>query len=329
MAYAYVTLVMNDPSYFYGALVLWYSLKKVGSKHDFVIMVTSNLVDSEGYFVAKSIPNVKIVIVNEANFSARQKSSKRFINLYHWLNLSFTKFQLFTLTQYDKVLFLDADMVVQRNPDLLFRLNTPAGICSSIPENAQTQNTYFGRIIGQNMLETAIYHYYGIRGCTLLLKPDLKIYGEIMKVLVDQEGYGDENLFIGPDERLISEFYFKYAQPSSDWTHIHNAYGAASFKKFQYPIAILHYVTEKPWKSKENWPDFKIWYSLANELSELYPQFGAFLNKQVGYIRFGDIIVDVPRSYYQPETPVEPIEPSEYTVEPGHIGFGEFTVKSP
>lgn len=45
------------------------------------------------------------------------------------LSYFFTKFQVFTLTQYQKVLYLDKFQFVTQNIDYLFALETPASFC--------------------------------------------------------------------------------------------------------------------------------------------------------------------------------------------------------
>ena len=44
-----------------------------------------------------------------------------------YLELVFTKFHIFNLIEYEKVLLIDADALVLKYPDHLFTLNAPAG----------------------------------------------------------------------------------------------------------------------------------------------------------------------------------------------------------
>eukprot|EP00873_Tetraselmis_striata_P022898 jgi/Tetstr1/443162/TSEL_031202.t1 len=48
-----------------------------------------------------------------------------------WLRHIFTKFHLFGLTPYGKLVWLDADMFALSNPDALFKLRPPADVCSA------------------------------------------------------------------------------------------------------------------------------------------------------------------------------------------------------
>lgn len=119
--YAYVTLVMIGDKYISAAIVLAYSLIKSGSKADRVVLVTRDV--SEGGRQILALYFNKIVIVD-------------YVKTFHWrgrhpmkdyLNKVFTKFHLFNLTQYEKVVLIDADAMMMKHPDHLFTLNTPAG----------------------------------------------------------------------------------------------------------------------------------------------------------------------------------------------------------
>lgn len=110
---AYVTLVTSD-SYVVGALVLAHSLRSVGATRKLVCMVTSNL-------AADSVATLRECY--EVRFVAPLDSrDERRLNLLGRPELgpTFTKLQLWSLTDLSKVVFLDADMMVLKNIDDLF-----------------------------------------------------------------------------------------------------------------------------------------------------------------------------------------------------------------
>ena len=100
--YAYVTLA-TTPSFLKGAHFLDYSLKRVKSKYPLIIMVTENL---------------KEYLTEDCNY--------RIIPYYKFTNPepryvdTVNKLQCFTLTEYDKVFFIDADILVTENVDCIF-----------------------------------------------------------------------------------------------------------------------------------------------------------------------------------------------------------------
>jgi hypothetical protein len=119
--YAYVTLVMIGDKYISAAIVLAYSLIKSGSKADRVVLVTRDV--SEGGRQILALYFNKIVVVDYVKtFNWRGKHQ-----LKDYLNKVFTKFHLFNLTQYEKVVLIDADAMIMKYPDHLFTLNAPAG----------------------------------------------------------------------------------------------------------------------------------------------------------------------------------------------------------
>lgn len=100
--FAYVTLA-TTPSFLRGAHFLDYSLKRVKSKYPLIIMVTENL---------------RELLVEDCNY---------LMIPYHKFNNpepryldTINKLQCFTLTDYDKVFFIDADIFVVENVDCIF-----------------------------------------------------------------------------------------------------------------------------------------------------------------------------------------------------------------
>lgn len=113
--YAYATVLSTD-SYLPGVLALFESIKKTNSKiRDFVVIVneeikqeTKDRLKEKGYNI---IEKPKINVPN------RIKSKNKI--LPHWNN-TFDKFNVFDLVDYDKVVYLDSDIYVNKNIDELF-----------------------------------------------------------------------------------------------------------------------------------------------------------------------------------------------------------------
>eukprot|EP01094_Clydonella_sp_ATCC50884_P006596 TRINITY_DN15820_c0_g1_i1.p1 TRINITY_DN15820_c0_g1~~TRINITY_DN15820_c0_g1_i1.p1 ORF type:complete len:611 (+),score=196.59 TRINITY_DN15820_c0_g1_i1:153-1835(+) len=110
--YAYATLMFND-EVLDGARVLGRSLKESGTQHDMVAIVTNlvsdksvDALESEQWIVkrAQQMPNPHN---NHPLFQAR-------------LGMVFSKLNMYNLTEYDKVVYLDTDTVVAENVDELF-----------------------------------------------------------------------------------------------------------------------------------------------------------------------------------------------------------------
>lgn len=121
--YGYVTLMYGNNDYFLGTLIFIVSLMKTKPKYDTILLHTFD------------VPKYKIdilkkyyTIVREITYiDIKQTSRKRFKEI-------FTKLKIFTITDYEKIIYLDNDMYVNRNLDHVFdEYDTPAGV--AINEN--------------------------------------------------------------------------------------------------------------------------------------------------------------------------------------------------
>eukprot|EP00743_Colponemidia_sp_Colp-15_P005427 GILK01005833.1.p1 GENE.GILK01005833.1~~GILK01005833.1.p1 ORF type:complete len:371 (+),score=47.31 GILK01005833.1:49-1161(+) len=258
---AFLTLVMVGDNYVCGALVLGWSLRKVNTTAHLAVMVTND-VSAEGRAALETIFD-SVIEVPYLEAEAIQRSGRRFEHMYRWLDKCFTKFNMFKLTQFDKVAFLDADMLAVANPDDLFQLDCPAGICSVVTDDTK----WHGKILPSSIVRRSMSDY-GIRGCLHLVHPNLYDYEAMMDKLAGGT-YGTRDKHIGPDERLITEYYL------SQWTHVHKQYGCHSWKTNELQGAepkMLHFVSEKPWVSDNDWPDFALWNRTAESLLTTHPQ---------------------------------------------------------
>ncbi|PVF98055.1 nucleotide-diphospho-sugar transferase [Serendipita vermifera] len=122
----YVTL-LTTLSYLAGTLVLNHSLQTVGSKYPLLVLVTSAL-PAEGKRILQEagiqIKEVDTVEVVQSRYNAEATVAR--------LRDVWTKIRAFELEEYDKIVFLDSDMVVRRNMDELFDVpitrNQTAGV---------------------------------------------------------------------------------------------------------------------------------------------------------------------------------------------------------
>lgn len=104
--YAWVTLATND-SYSLGALVVAHSLKKVATKHQLVVLITPGVTEAMISKLQDVFNVVQLVDVLDSNDSANLAVLKR-----PELGITFTKLHCWTLTQFEKCVFLDADVIV-------------------------------------------------------------------------------------------------------------------------------------------------------------------------------------------------------------------------
>jgi len=120
--YAIATLVMKGNDYIPGAIALANSLR-IYSKAKLICMITSDVTESD------KLEKVfdKVILVNYISAQDTKLMTEKQSNKYaDWINQSPTKWNILGLDMYEKVLFMDADMIAISPIDELFTYNTPA-----------------------------------------------------------------------------------------------------------------------------------------------------------------------------------------------------------
>ncbi|KAL5705752.1 UDP-glucuronate:xylan alpha-glucuronosyltransferase 2 [Ranunculus cassubicifolius] len=107
---AFATVLHSSESYVCGAITLAQSLLQTGTKRDLVMLLDSSISPSKRD--ALTAAGWKLRFIKRIRNPKAEKGS------YNEYNYS--KFRLWQLTDYDKVIFIDADIVVLRSIDLLF-----------------------------------------------------------------------------------------------------------------------------------------------------------------------------------------------------------------
>ena len=237
--YAYVTVLYGNNIYLTGALVLGYSLMKTGTQYDRVILVTPDVSNEYQLYLSKVFTHVIKIEYVKVSPSIFSDENTRFSNV-------FTKLTCLSLTQYDKIILLDLDMIVAHNFDHVFKLRPPA---ACLKKNYVS----YGKIIPRKMICDNPTKGEGnklvgsINAGLMLLKPDNKEWDEIKKDI-------SQNLQINkykyPEQDYLSLRY------CGRWTSITFNYNfqfglSNRVKKCRYTIDdiyVIHYSSSyKPW----------------------------------------------------------------------------------
>ena len=116
-ACTFVTL-LSSPEYFKGVIVLADSLKKVDSKYPFLVLMPFDFKENNDRILQiLSNKNIEFKVL-EKSFILPERNSK-YMHSRRWVH-TYDKLQVFGLTQFKKVVFLDSDILVVRNIDHLF-----------------------------------------------------------------------------------------------------------------------------------------------------------------------------------------------------------------
>jgi len=111
---AFVTLATNDP-YALGALVLCHSLKETGTAHSIVCLIT----DGVSQEMIGRLERTFDLVVSVAQIDSNDREMLELLRRPE-LGVTLTKLHVWRLTQFNKVVFLDADTLVLQNIDDLF-----------------------------------------------------------------------------------------------------------------------------------------------------------------------------------------------------------------
>lgn len=224
MRFAYCTLVMKGDAYIPGALTMGYSLRQVASQTDvsvgnidIIIMITHDVSEEGRYMLSKVFDHIiEVPYITYKTFRVFYKEHITRDRYSSWMGSSYTKWNALNLTQYNKIFFLDADVIAVKNIDDIFDFATPAGIFTS-PHDAKDEN-YKGVKIGEKIPLKNIYdalNYRGIivTGNAVLLSPskrDYKGYISMMNKIVKNnpsKGFGF-NTESSVDEQSITHYYW-------------------------------------------------------------------------------------------------------------------------
>lgn len=269
--YAYVTYIMMDDRFIPGAITLAYSLKVVGSKADLVAFVTPDIT-VEGKRVLRIFFD-NVIVINYLDISPKKFKKK-------YLQHIFTKFNLFNLAEYKKVVYLDADTMVVKNPDHLFTLDTPAGVyIGKSKEPVDIGKNYkdlcsiasHGSIIPDSMTNAdkiVNRRNYGISGTLLVLTPKV---GELDDICYDTTNGYTKRMLERMDYPADQYLTIRY---SGIWKSINPLFlGIDGYPDYT-KLYLIQYQKYKPFLAEEikNFEKHhKLWHLLFNRILDEVP----------------------------------------------------------
>jgi len=231
--YSITTLLFGNDSYLPGILLLGSSIRKVMpksyEKYITLCCMITNDISLEARDIILKIYD-RIIEVDYLQISPHLINHKD-TTIRNTYSKTFTKLRIFEMTEYDKVLFLDADMLVLKKDIFsLFNLNTPAAVFlgklnnnlkdryfKEFTENGklfkQFQNKYcnwknrdlHGNLIPYNKYENEKTNDgMNIETSVLLIKPSKYMMNEVIKYL---ENIKQKNIKIRGDTEMVSRLF--------------------------------------------------------------------------------------------------------------------------
>ncbi|WP_048648325.1 glycosyltransferase [Nitratireductor soli] len=247
-ANAYVTLVTNA-DYAMGALALVRSLKRTGTAADIVVLHTGGApaaaLEPLSALGARLVPAELLPTSNA--FNARHQRARLHANApftkgnkpaFHTPLDNFAKLRLWQLTDYETVVFIDADALVVRSIDRLF----------SYPEFSAAPNVY-----------ESLADFHRLNSGVFVAKPSEATFRQMLERLDKPDAFWPRT-----DQTFLQEFF-----PA--WHGLPVFFNMLQYVWFNMPalwdwksVHLVHYQYEKPWekdhpKARELRPLIDLW----------------------------------------------------------------------
>lgn len=223
--YAYVT-ALTSTDYLDGIRTLLFSLNKVKSQYPLIVLVPTGF-DGKSQQAIRNWGGV-IEPVEDIALGDLAELQKR----PHWSN-TFLKLRVFDMTEFEKVVFIDCDMIVLENIDHLF------------------EKRHISAVQGGKL----IFHWEDINSGLMVIKPNHKEFSELVslvptvcrKRIEANAGFGDQD--------VISYYYKNINKLWDEENHLDERYNAMIRCIHELCVAlgyknikIIHFTGDKkPW----------------------------------------------------------------------------------
>jgi hypothetical protein len=281
---AWVFVVWGNPKYLVGAIVGAYSFKQQKTKKHIVLIHSYTQSDVEPF--KKLFDKIIKVPVTEINVVAPRTEKQAEYYGGYFSRTSITKWNCLDLTEYQKVCFVDSDIIANKPEiDTIFELNTPAGNFDNYFSNKWVKNGipsfygtfYHGKIMDSKAIKSALEIGSTVVGASMvLLKPDGSFNKMVEWASKSPNGYGHLKCYSGTDEQVITEWMLHQGQ---QWKHASSIYQVTPWHmkavseinndlKNAYGI---HYMHDKPWEDGrgQGWEDTKIWWRIFHSMPQI------------------------------------------------------------
>ena len=231
--YRYITL-LSDDSYIFGVILLHESLKKVNTQYPLEVLVTSN--------VSKPILNI-LEQLDLTYYVTDAIEKPEFINYNKHIQprftktwaLCLTKLKIFGMTQFDKLIFLDADIMVLKNLDHLFEYPHMTSALDGEYFNLWPDDPHFNSGI-------------------LIISPNKKEYNQLIDYITNFSlDIWNKKQCIA-DQELLNLYYSNWYQ--EEICHLNKYYDIFAPYIQEYQIEdidanayFIHFIGRKPWRA--------------------------------------------------------------------------------
>lgn len=227
---AYVTLLINE-SYVPGALTLAYSLRKTGTKHKLAVLVDTTTVSPHSQTLTEKAFDEVIKIDGDKMFMPIDVVAKKLGRPQ--LAVTLTKILIWQLTQYDHIIYLDADTIPLKSLDHLFE---------KYASQKPTEVVSAPDIGWPDVFNSGV----------MLIKPDTSVF-----TYLKDFSEAENSSYDGADQGLLNEAFHLQGTEGYSWTRLPFIYNmtpstlyqsSPATERFFYDIHVVHFVgSVKPW----------------------------------------------------------------------------------
>lgn len=244
---AFVT-ALTSSSYIPGIVALKKSLKSVKTRYPLVVLIPEDhynafakILDSNG------VLDQFCICLSQPNLSFKNDKS------YYW-DLTFFKLRAASLEQYDKIILIDSDMLINKNIDHLFECNPFSAVIAG---------------------EATHKEYQHLNSGLLVLEPSAKLFIELLNCTEKAiQRRSQQNLYAGDQDVFIE---YKKGWEQEQKLHLSEEYNCfyddiyRVAKKLDIrakDISIIHFIgKEKPWM-KHNCFRYYLWLLKERRFSQ-------------------------------------------------------------
>ncbi|CAE8617493.1 unnamed protein product, partial [Polarella glacialis] len=194
--FAFVTVLFGTSyGYCIEAAVLGESLRATGTKHALLLLHTAD------------VPSEWLCMLQAVGWQLRQVEYLEGKGLYTGGKTGrfahvFTKLRVFLLTEFEKIVLLDTDLLVRRNMDCLFLRAAPA----ALRRHAAADFPDGKRINGAEFYDATGNQSSGINAGVMILEPSARDF-EIMSREIQDEWHPEHHESRMPEQDYLTRFY--------------------------------------------------------------------------------------------------------------------------
>lgn len=256
MVFAYVTLLLNS-GYLPGTLTLAKSLQETKSEIPLVLLFSKNNINTS---VFELIVNCGFFhrLINVDEYLIKSNNEFQLVDLLKRKDLMYTltKLNIWRLVDYDKVVYLDSDILVQQNIDNLF---------DYVPEMSEYQILAASDSGWPDIFNSGLF----------VIKPSVDVFNQLMQF------YNSHDSFDGADQGLLNEFFNLQSDKTAGlWCRLPFTYNCTLNSNYEYlpamirfkdDIKVFHFIgMNKPWKNHNLCFDPVYARIFNNETTNLY-----------------------------------------------------------